>query len=975
MKKTNYFVFGAIVLLFSLCSMTLSAQANWADVPAPKITSIKPSAENAGTMVVSFEMETSTRNDKVQIEFLDSSGNVLETKTMGRSKSAAKETEYTPAATGKYTVRITGIRTGEKTKKGPVTQTFNFAYPLAIPAVELLNAGNGSLRVTWNAVREAESYEISYKDASKKEVVKNVGKVFQDVLQGLTIGGKTTVTVSAVRGKEKSASKPVTKTIIAGKDREWKHTWFGQSTKEALNTMEMLDADNLKFKLASCTFDPKTGNVASKGGKFTAYHDGVSFYYTEIDSATENFDITATFTVDYINPAADGQEGFGIVCYDHLGKHGVFAQNHYTNSVAILATKMEERFGDVKKTSKDTLGVRFTQGITPEVLKKGDAGIAESGQSEVHAFSYDASELVKAGDVYRIRMKKDNSAYTCYFDKAIKSEDTITEFKLWGPEKLLQLNKEKVYVGFAVARGCNATVSDVVVKITDPKKDPPRQEEPPKLIATTVKVDSPIAYGIQDYEMKVTSNADGKITVKNPSGKVLAKDQPLKAEKYCTMNFKLAKGFNEFVIEFKPDENYRPGEKMRMAQYNKELKVYEETYKPISITHTVIYNTYAGKQLYVSPDGNPLNKGTKDSPLDLVTAVNYAMPGQPIIMLKGTYYPGEKGINIERGNSGTEKKPKVLKADKGVRPVIDFSSAKLAFQLWGDYWELEGFDITKSPADIKGIQIGGHHNTLTQVNAYLNGDTGIQISGMAIEPPERWPTYNKIINCTSWGNCDTAENNADGFAAKLTTREGNEFYGCIAYCNIDDGWDLYSKIETGPISPVKIENCIAFRNGMKIDGSGNGDGNGFKLGGDGIAVEHVLKNSIAFGNGTHGITCNSDPAIILINNTTYGNKGRNISLYGKGKGTPRLFVTENTISIEGGEADEFSEMPQLVSPDDYFWNGAESVNSEGKKITKDIFKSVDMTIIPERDKKGNIDMKGLLELNSKAPKDAGARLD
>ena len=129
---------------------------------------------------------------------------------------------------------------------------------------------------------------------------------------------------------------------------------------------------------------------------------------------------------------------------------------------------------------------------------------------------------------------------------------------------------------------------------------------------------------------------------------------------------------------------------------------------------------------------------------------------------------------------------------------------------------------------------------------------------------------------------------------------------------------------------------------MKIDATGKGDGNGFKLGGDGIAVAHTLKNSISFANGTHGITCNSDPAIILINCTTYGNADRNVSLYGKGKDTPRMFQTTNTLSLEGGSQDEFSEQPTLVSSDDYFWNGAQSKNGDGVIVGKDIFESTDI---------------------------------
>ena len=56
-----------------------------------------------------------------------------------------------------------------------------------------------------------------------------------------------------------------------------------------------------------------------------------------------------------------------------------------------------------------------------------------------------------------------------------------------------------------------------------------------------------------------------------------------------------------------------------------------------------------------------------------------------------------------------------------------------------------------------------------------------------------WPAYNTILNCTSYYNCDSAQNDADGFAAKLSVGEGNVFDGCVSYNNADDGYDLYAK--------------------------------------------------------------------------------------------------------------------------------------------------------------------------------------
>jgi hypothetical protein len=294
--------------------------------------------------------------------------------------------------------------------------------------------------------------------------------------------------------------------------------------------------------------------------------------------------------------------------------------------------------------------------------------------------------------------------------------------------------------------------------------------------------------------------------------------------------------------------------------------------------------------------------------------------------------------------------------------------------LSGDWWTIEGIDIRNTPDNVKGLQVAGNDNIVRNLRTYGCGDTGLQISGSSAEPPEKWPRDNLIQNCVSHDNKDPAANNADGFAAKLTAGEGNVFSSCLAYHNIDDGWDLFSKIETGPIGAVLIEDCAAYGNGSLSDGSGNGDGNGFKLGGDGIAVPHVLRNSVAWINGASGITSNSNPAVIVERCTSYGNKGANISLYGKGDGA-RLFRVGGVISMAGGAGDLYREMPEPASADNYFWNGAKSANAEGKTLGVGVYSSVDIAgVIPGQREDGAIDLKGLFELTPSAPADAGARL-
>lgn len=81
--------------------------------------------------------------------------------------------------------------------------------------------------------------------------------------------------------------------------------------------------------------------------------------------------------------------------------------------------------------------------------------------------------------------------------------------------------------------------------------------------------------------------------------------------------------------------------------------------------------------------------------------------------------------------------------------------------------------------------------------------------------------------------------NADGFAIKLYPGPGNEFHGCRAWHNSDDGWDLYYTV-----FPIVVDNCWCLNNGFD-----KGNANGFKMGGckqGGTSTgAHVFKNCIA----------------------------------------------------------------------------------------------------------------------------------
>lgn len=350
-------------------------------------------------------------------------------------------------------------------------------------------------------------------------------------------------------------------------------------------------------------------------------------------------------------------------------------------------------------------------------------------------------------------------------------------------------------------------------------------------------------------------------------------------------------------------------------------------------TLTVLSAPSGGGLIYVAPDGVATNPGTLTEPTTLDNALTLVVPGGTIYMRGGTYSYSTQ-ITINHGNDGFgDVLPKRLFAFPGEQPVIDFSSQPYGktsqvsnprgIQINADYWHLRGLEVMGS-AD-NGIFVAGNSNIVELCVTHHNHDTGLQISRYSsTAPDEEWPSYNLILNCDSYDNYDSYPNqgeNADGFACKLTSGPGNVFSGCISHNNIDDGWDMFTKTDTGPIGPVVIDQCIAYENGVLTDGTSNnsGDRNGFKLGGTGIAVDHTVTRCIAFDNGKNGFTFNSNPgAILMVNNFAFNNAQGNF----KFDDPAPIFI--NNVSIDGGDKDRYGGNSGIsTGPNNIFWfNGA-----------------------------------------------------
>ncbi|MDR6555643.1 S-layer homology domain-containing protein [Paenibacillus qinlingensis] len=696
--------------------------------------------------------------------------------------------------------------------------------------------------------------------------------------------------------------------VRAPVEPEWKTIRFGQSTTAANNTITPHVSPNVHNLVA-----------LEGGGKITGDHDGISFYYTELDAVQDNFELSADVKVTLFakNPY-DGQESFGIMARDAIGTPGdssVFASNiaaiggYSGGTTKPIGTQLFVRTGVEDKDGKGSKGIQST------MLNNVRPAVANANPPSVP---------------YKLTLSKTNSGFS-------GSLNSGTEAQYFVPD-IMNIQDSKMYVGFYTARLATIDVSNVKLKITAAEADAPKVEGPQTAVTPDLQVLSLDQTSKTAYDLTIKPTVNGTVTIKKGE-EVLALDTIVEAGKAITFQTSVAENATtNFNATFLPDDT------QLLTSYSRLVQTFSVTMKTFG----------QGEDIYVSPTGTSAGTGSVSSPLDLDTAIAYVSAGQTIIVQDGRYVRSSK-LDIKKGNNGTANAKKSLIAALGAQPVIDFVKKSEGVVLSGNYWHVKGIDVKRSAANTKGFTVGGNYNIVENSRFYSNGDTGLQISSTdGSTDKAQWPSYNLILNCESFDNIDPANNNADGFAAKLTSGEGNVFRGDIAHNNIDDGWDLYTKVGSGAIGAVTIEDSIAYNNGKLTTGLvGAGDKNGFKLGGEGIHVPHIIRNSMAFGNGANGFTSNSNPGVIVENNVGFNNAGGNLDLRGSQGIVDTDFTLSSFVSYQKNSSKKDNYPSVLVSDNNYLFNGTVSANKSGVKLSDANFES--LTELPyQRDTDGNI---------------------
>jgi len=792
--------------------------------------------------------------------------------------------------------------------------------------------------------------------------------------------GRTKVTIVPNNSNFASIELPIT--IVEPSTHYWKSLIFGQSSGDSSVT---IDGDEVGIMKDGKLTNVNSVNVKSwdQAGKITGDHDGIGYYYTRVN-ANNNFTITADITVkqymqDNDDTKRSGQEAFGIMARDVIPLESKDGGGITTNVDEAVIDQYGEPVG-LRTGSVFASNMAFAGGFGYNTYPNDSTaanyekytninrmnlyartGVTAIDGGGVKNGPFNTSDHVpKVGDKYRVTFTKINEGirmactelegeakgttktYNYFFDGDTELANTFLKVQ----------DENNIYVGFFAARWAEIDVENISLYETDPETDPSLYDAPEETYTPNLSLLS------NDYTNETNYNLMLKSS--NPAGGIVT----IKLGDTVVYNNQVVtKRSTSFPITLQPDQInkvtvlYTPSKADILTSYEDLVLTYD-------ITHRSNFNS--GDVIYVSPNGKVNAAGTRQDPYDFDTALGFIKEGQKMILLEGVY-KRDKGTEILLTNSGVASAMKYMWADDGAEVIFDMQGKYEGFTFTGSYWHVKGIDFRNSGANLKTFNLGGSNCIIEDCKFYNNGDTGMQVSRTYdTDDFNEWPSNNLILNCESYNNCDPSKNNADGFGCKLTVGNGNVFRGCVSHHNLDDGWDFYTKLASGPIGETLLENCVSYKQGYKIndDGTeGNWNGqtghNGFKLGGENIPVKHYLKDSYAFKNQLNGVSTNSNPALKIRNVISYDNEKANFALYSD-KPERYDYDIRGAISYKNSKNDEIGTLTKdanytnkggadaVYNDTNYFIlenSKGKSVNKSGEVVDDSFFKSLDYDAI------------------------------
>lgn len=367
-------------------------------------------------------------------------------------------------------------------------------------------------------------------------------------------------------------------------------------------------------------------------------------------------------------------------------------------------------------------------------------------------------------------------------------------------------------------------------------------------------------------------------------------------------------------------------------------------------------STVQAATYYAAPNGSG-NGSSYVSPTTFANGVSKLKnPGDTLYLKEGTYEFTDK---FSVNKQGSASKRIVIAGYPGEKAVMDFHKTAygtrgLSIHANSLYLHIKDLSIAYSGKN--NLYCEGSYCLFENLDIYGSADTGCQMKNGG---------NNTILNVDSHDNFDyetmsgTTANfggNADGFADKQHSGAPNHYIGCRAWNNSDDGWDFFQRISS---DNTVIENCLCYQNGPAYYNMKNhpryqtdkswfvskvgtqmtdrygqtititleqypcqGNGNGFKMGGQGTNHKILIHHCLAVANNARGFDQNNNGGTMWVyncsayaNNVNYG--------FTTAYGTNTM---QNNISFRGKNGDSYKSQTNVAN-DHNSWNSGYSCSA------------------------------------------------
>ena len=360
---------------------------------------------------------------------------------------------------------------------------------------------------------------------------------------------------------------------------------------------------------------------------------------------------------------------------------------------------------------------------------------------------------------------------------------------------------------------------------------------------------------------------------------------------------------------------------------------------------------------FASPNGTG-NGLSYASPCAFQTGINALQnPGDTLYLLGGTYTFSDK---VSVNKQGAASKYIVISGAPGEKAILDFhlvpyGTRGLTIHANSIYVHVKDLSIAWSGKN--NLYCEGSYCLFERLDIYGSADTGCQMKKGGNNVIKNVDSHDNFDYKTMSGNVANFGGNADGFADKQFEGPGNHYIGCRAWNNSDDGWDFFQRIST---SNTIIENCICYQNGAPYyDMSQNpralttdkawfdskvgttmldryeqtititldrypcqGNGNGFKMGGQYTNHKILIHHCLAVGNHARGFDQNNNGGTMWVYNCSAYLNAYNYG-FTTAYGTNTI---QNCISLASKGTDSY-QAKNVATIDHNSWNKGFSVSS------------------------------------------------